>query len=63
MQNNPYENLVINYTNALQINSEEIALALEQLTKKRLNSKDKKALKGIDKSLKKINNNLKRGLN
>lgn len=62
MQNNPYENLVINYTNALQINSEEIALALEQLTKKRLNSKDKKALKGIDKSLKKINNNLKRGL-
>ena len=60
--NNAYEGLVVGYTQALQSNSDDIVLALSELTKKKLSEKDKKALKSITKNLKRIDNNLKKGI-
>ena len=62
MSANAYEGLVVGYTKALQSNSDDIVLALKALTKKKLSEKDKKALKQIDKNLKRIYNSLKRNI-
>ena len=55
---NGYEQLVINYTRALQLNSDIIVQALNELTTKELSVNDKKKLKKLSRALKKINNNL-----
>lgn len=55
---NGYEQLVINYTDALQLNSNIIIQALNELTKKDLSAKDKRTLKKLGRTLKKIDNNL-----
>ena len=56
--NNGYDNLISGFTDALEINSQDICDALEALSQKELTQKDKSALKKIQKELKRIDKDL-----
>ena len=55
---NGYDDLISNFTAALEDNSKIIGDALQALTKRKLSEQDKKALKKIKKDLKQIDSEL-----
>ena len=55
---NSFDNLLAGFTEALEENSVEIVKALKQLKKKKLTSRDRKALENIGKEIKSLDKDL-----
>ena len=55
---NSFDNLLAGFTEALEENSTEIIKALKQLKKKKLTSKDKKALEQLGKEIKSLDKDI-----